>query len=71
MIGTHVLLEAVRARGVGSASCRSRTDEVYGDIAAGASRETDPLRPSSPYSASKAGGDLLVLAYRRTYGTPV
>ncbi len=47
------------------------TDEVYGDVLEGASVETDPLRPSSPYSASKAGGDLLVLAYRRTYGTPV
>jgi len=44
------------------------TDEVYGDIEAGyASREDDALRPSSPYSASKAGGDLQVLAYVRTY----
>ncbi|MGH3131755.1 MAG: dTDP-glucose 4,6-dehydratase, partial [Gaiellaceae bacterium] len=42
---------------------------VYGDLeAGGASREDDPLRPSSPYSASKAGGDLQVLAYVRTYG---
>ncbi len=45
------------------------TDEVYGDIEAPAhSREDDPLRPSSPYAASKAGGDLLVLAAVRTYG---
>ena len=45
------------------------TDEVYGDLeAGGASVEDDPLRPSSPYSASKAGGDLQVLAYVRTYG---
>jgi dTDP-glucose 4,6-dehydratase len=45
------------------------TDEVYGDLeAGGASVEADPLRPSSPYSATKAGGDLLVPAYVRTYG---
>ena len=50
------------------ASCRSRTDEVYGSIAAGAFRETDPISPSSPYSASKAGGDLQVLAWHRTFG---
>jgi dTDP-glucose 4,6-dehydratase len=44
------------------------TDEVYGDLeAGGSSREDDPLRPSSPYSAAKAGGDLQVLAYVRTY----
>ena len=45
------------------------TDEVYGDLEAGGrSREDDLLRPSSPYSAAKAGGDLQVLAYVRTYG---
>ena len=45
------------------------TDEVYGDLEAGGrAREDDPLRPSSPYSAAKAGGDLQVLAYVRTYG---
>jgi dTDP-glucose 4,6-dehydratase len=45
------------------------TDEVYGDLEGGRrSRETDPLAPSSPYSASKAGGDLQVVAYVRTYG---
>src|SRR5918996_1020622 len=45
------------------------TDEVYGDVPPGvSSTEADPLRPSSPYSASKAGGDLQVLAYVRTYG---
>ena len=70
VIGTHVLLEAVRARGVGR-FVQISTDEVYGDVAEGASVETDALRPSSPYSASKAGGELIVLAYRRTYGTPV
>jgi len=70
VIGTHVLLEAVRAHGVGR-FLQVSTDEVYGDVAEGASLETDPLRPSSPYSASKAGADLLVLSYRRTYDAPV
>jgi dTDP-glucose 4,6-dehydratase len=67
VVGTHVLLE--RARETGVRYVQVSTDEVYGDVAAGvASREDDPLRPSSPYSASKAGGDLQVLAYCRTYG---
>jgi dTDP-glucose 4,6-dehydratase len=48
---------------------QASTDEVYGDVEPGASsREDDPLRPSSPYAASKAGGDLQVLAAVRTYG---
>src|SRR5919106_5536309 len=65
--GTHVLLE--RAREAGLRFLQVSTDEVYGDVPPGASStEADPLRPSSPYSASKAGGDLQVLAYVRTYG---
>jgi dTDP-glucose 4,6-dehydratase len=44
------------------------TDEVYGEVMGGLSREDDAFRPRSPYSASKAGGDLLVQAYRATYG---
>jgi dTDP-glucose 4,6-dehydratase len=65
--GTHVLLE--RAREVGLRFLQVSTDEVYGDVPPGvSSTEADPLRPSSPYSASKAGGDLQVLAYVRTYG---
>jgi dTDP-glucose 4,6-dehydratase len=65
--GTHVLLEWVREHG--GRLLHVSTDEVYGDIEPGyASREDDALRPSSPYSASKAGGDLQVLAYVRTYG---
>ena len=65
--GTHVLLE--RAREAGLRFLQVSTDEVYGDVAPGvSSTEADPLRPSSPYSASKAGGDLQVLAYVRTYG---
>jgi dTDP-glucose 4,6-dehydratase len=70
VIGTHVLLEAVRAHGIGR-FLQVSTDEVYGDVLEGASREGDLLRPSSPYSASKAGADMLGLAYRRTYGSPV
>ena len=57
------------ARHAGVRMVQVSTDEVYGDLEAGGrSREDDPLRPSSPYSASKAGGDLQVLAYVRTYG---
>jgi dTDP-glucose 4,6-dehydratase len=67
VFGTHVLLEW--ARGTGARFLQVSTDEVYGDVEPGtSSREDDPLRPSSPYSASKAGGDLQVLAYVRTYG---
>ncbi|HEX2506169.1 MAG TPA: dTDP-glucose 4,6-dehydratase [Gaiellaceae bacterium] len=67
VVGTHVLLEWARASG--ARFVQVSTDEVYGDVEPGAaSREDDPLRPSSPYSASKAGGDLQVLAYCRTYG---
>jgi dTDP-glucose 4,6-dehydratase len=47
------------------------TDEVYGDILSGRSRESDPLKPNSPYAASKAAADLLALAYYRTYSFPV
>ena len=65
--GTQVLLDSVRHSG--ARLVQVSTDEVYGDLeAGGSSREDDPLRPSSPYSASKAGGDLQVLAYVRTYG---
>jgi len=67
VIGTQVLLEW--ARDTGARYVQVSTDEVYGDLSGGGrSREDDPLRPSSPYSASKAGGDLQVLAYVRTYG---
>jgi dTDP-glucose 4,6-dehydratase len=67
VVGTHVLLEWVRAAGV--RLVHVSTDEVYGDVPPGvASSESDALRPSSPYAASKAGGDLQVLAYVRTFG---
>jgi dTDP-glucose 4,6-dehydratase len=65
--GTQVLLEHVRETGV--RLVQVSTDEVYGDLeAGGSSSETDTLRPSSPYSAAKAAGDLLIPAYVRTFG---
>ena len=70
ILGTHVLLEAVRKFEI-RRFVQVSTDEVYGDVPSGESLETDPLRPRSPYSASKAGGDLQVLAYWSTYRTPV
>jgi len=70
ILGTHVLLEAVRERAI-PRYVQVSTDEVYGDVAQGASNEESPLRPRSPYSASKAGADLQVLAYWHTYRTPV
>src|SRR5207237_8446138 len=58
-----------RIRETGSRLVQVSTDEVYGDLeAGGSSGETDALRPSSPYSAAKAAGDLLVTAYARTFG---
>jgi dTDP-glucose 4,6-dehydratase len=70
VLGTHTLLEAARRRGV-ARYLQVSTDEVYGSIAAGAFTESSPLHPSSPYSASKAGGDLLVLAAATTFDLPV
>jgi len=70
ILGTQVLLEAVRRHRI-RRFLQISTDEVYGSIARGACREDAPLKPSSPYSASKAGADLLVQAYGRTFGLPV
>ncbi len=64
--GTYVLLEAARARGV--RYLQVSTDEVYGSIAEGSFTEASPLAPSSPYSATKTGADLLVSSYFHTYG---
>jgi dTDP-glucose 4,6-dehydratase len=70
VLGTQTLLESVRKFGL-KKFLQISTDEVYGSIERGTFKETDPLQPSSPYSASKAGGDLQVLAYRHTFGLPV
>ena len=65
--GTYVLLQEARAAGV-ERYLQVSTDEVYGSIEEGSFTEQSPLQPSSPYSASKAGGDLLVGAYGHTFG---
>ena len=65
-LGTYVLLEAARERGV--RYVQVSTDEVYGSIEAGSFTEESPLAPSSPYSATKAGADLLVSSYHHTFG---
>jgi len=70
IMGTHTLLEAVRELGI-PRMVQVSTDEVYGSVEVGSCAEDYPLAPSSPYSASKAGGDLQVLAYHHTYGLPV
>ncbi|MGZ6313970.1 MAG: dTDP-glucose 4,6-dehydratase, partial [Candidatus Limnocylindrales bacterium] len=66
MQGTHVLLEAARERGL--RYVQVSTDEVYGSIDEGSFTEESPLQPSSPYSATKTGADLLVASYFHTYG---
>lgn len=70
VIGTQVLLQAALDAQVGR-FVHVSTDEVYGSIASGSWPETHPLEPNSPYSASKAGSDLLARAYHRTHGLPV
>jgi dTDP-glucose 4,6-dehydratase len=67
VIGTSVLLDATRERRV-PRYLQVSTDEVYGSIPDGSFTETSPLDPSSPYSATKAGGDLLVSAHAHTHG---
>jgi dTDP-glucose 4,6-dehydratase len=68
--GVCVLLEAARKHGTRRVVHVS-TDEVYGALQTGAALETDPLAPRNPYSASKAGGELMARAYVSTYGVPV
>jgi len=68
--GTFVLLEAAKKYNI-ERFLHISTDEVYGSIIDGSFKEGDPLEPNSPYSASKAGGDLLVRSYFVTYGMPV
>lgn len=68
--GTYVLLEATRKLGL-ERLLQVSTDEVYGSVLAGSSTEADNYDPRSPYSASKAGGELMCHAYFETFGTPV
>ncbi|MEV5884613.1 dTDP-glucose 4,6-dehydratase [Streptomyces sp. NPDC052020] len=70
VVGTQTLLDAALRHGV-EPFVHVSTDEVYGSLESGSATEEDPLRPSSPYSASKAAADLLALAYHRTHGLDV
>jgi dTDP-glucose 4,6-dehydratase len=70
VLGTFVLLEAGKKNEI-ERFVQVSTDEVYGSIEHGSVHETSPLLPSSPYSASKAGGDMLVRSYFVTYGMPI
>jgi dTDP-glucose 4,6-dehydratase len=68
--GTNVVIDTARRLEIGRV-VHIGTDEVYGSVEAGSSLEDDPLEPRSPYSASKAGSDLLALSYHHTYGVPL
>jgi len=68
VMGVFNLLEAIRKKNTKCRFVQISTDEVYGDILEGSFNEGDTIRPSSPYSASKASGDVFVMAYARTYG---
>lgn len=70
VVGTNVLCDAARRHGI-HRFVHVSTDEVYGTIAEGSFKETDILTPRSPYSAAKAGSDLLALSYHTTFGLPV
>ena len=69
--GVQVLLDAIKASNRNIRFVQVSTDEVYGSINAGSWNEDSPLLPNSPYSASKAGGELLARAYHRTHGLDV
>lgn len=71
VFGTFVLLEAARQAAGLRRFVQISTDEVYGSVASGASKETDELRPRNPYAASKAGADRLAYSYWATYEVPV
>lgn len=70
VLGTHELLEAARRKG-DVTFIQVSTDEVYGSVDSNSSLETDPLLPNSPYSASKASGDLLARSYFKTHSLDV
>jgi len=68
--GTNILMDTARRLEIGRV-VHIGTDEVYGSVEVGSSTEADALEPRSPYSASKAGSDLIALSYHHTYGLPV
>jgi dTDP-glucose 4,6-dehydratase len=68
--GTNLVMDTARRLGIGRV-IHIGTDEVYGSVEVGSSKEDDPLEPRSPYSASKAGSDLIALSYHHTYDLPV
>ena len=68
IVGVQVLLDAIKASGRKIRFLQVSTDEVYGSIESGSWTEEWPLLPNSPYSASKAGGELLARSYQRTHG---
>lgn len=68
--GTNIVMDTARRLEIPRV-VHIGTDEVYGSVEVGSSKETDPLEPRSPYSASKAGSDLIALSYHHTYGLPV
>ncbi|MGO9875058.1 MAG: dTDP-glucose 4,6-dehydratase [Acidimicrobiia bacterium] len=68
--GTNIVMDTARRLEIGRV-VHIGTDEVYGSVEVGSSTESDPLEPRSPYSASKAGSDLIALSYHHTYGLPV
>ncbi|RJS92788.1 dTDP-glucose 4,6-dehydratase [Candidatus Bathyarchaeota archaeon] len=71
ILGTFTLLESIRKQDKSINFVQISTDEVYGEIKGGSFDELDRLNPSNPYSASKASGDMLCLAYHKTYGLNV
>jgi dTDP-glucose 4,6-dehydratase len=68
--GTNIVMDTARRLEIPRV-VHIGTDEVYGSVEVGSSKETDPLEPRSPYSASKAGSDLIALSYHHTHGLPV
>jgi dTDP-glucose 4,6-dehydratase len=68
--GTNMVMDTARRVGV-ERVVHIGTDEVYGSVEVGSSKESDPVEPRSPYSASKAGSDLIALSYHHTYGLPI
>ncbi|MFJ1819205.1 dTDP-glucose 4,6-dehydratase [Streptomyces sp. NPDC093108] len=70
VLGTQTLADAAMRHGI-ERFVHISTDEVYGPLIEGAASESDPLRPTVPYAASKAASDLVALSYHRTYGVPV